>query len=204
MLNLYTGNGIEGSNPSLSTKFWARLAQLDRALDYESKGQWFESTSEHRNVVDERFMTQALQLAREAEQLGEVPVGAVVVVGGEVVGRGYNRREVDADPLSHAELKAIAEASQKLKSWRLSEATLYVTLEPCTMCAGALIQARLGRLVFGAMDPKAGAVGSLYDLLADKRLNHEVEVTRGVMEVECGKILKDFFVALRGRKKTKE
>jgi tRNA(adenine34) deaminase len=146
-------------------------------------------------------MTQALQLAHQAAQLGEVPVGAVVVVGGEVVGRGYNRREVDADPLSHAELKAIAEASSRLKSWRLSEATLYVTLEPCTMCAGALIQARLGRLVFGAMDPKAGAVGSLYNLLKDDRLNHEVEVTSGVLEQECGKVLKDFFVALRGRKK---
>jgi tRNA(adenine34) deaminase len=148
-------------------------------------------------------MTQALQLAQQAGQLGEVPVGAVVVVGGEVVGRGYNRREVDSDPLSHAELKAIAEASAKLKSWRLSDATLYVTLEPCTMCAGALIQARLGRLVFGAMDPKAGAVGSLYNLLEDKRLNHQVEVTRGVLEVECGAILKDFFVALRERKKQK-
>ena len=145
-------------------------------------------------------MSQALQLAEQAAQLGEVPVGAVVVVGGEVVGRGYNRREVDADPLSHAELKAVAEASQKLKSWRLSEATLYVTLEPCTMCAGALIQARLGRLVFGALDPKAGAVGSLYNLLKDPRLNHQVEVTGGVMDLECGKVLKDFFVALRRRK----
>ncbi len=146
-------------------------------------------------------MTQALELAQQAGQLKEVPVGAVVVVGGEVIGRGYNRREVDCDPLSHAELKAISEASQKLKSWRLSEATLYVTLEPCTMCAGALIQARLGRLVFGAMDPKAGAVGSLYNLLKDERLNHQVEVTSGVMEQECGKVLKDFFAALRGRKK---
>ena len=128
----------------------------------------------------------------------------MVVVGGEVVGSGYNRREVDADPLSHAELKAIGEASSKLRSWRLSEATLYVTLEPCTMCAGALIQARLGRLVFGAMDPKAGAVGSLYNLLKDDRLNHQVEVKGGVLEMECGKVLTDFFVALRGRKKTRE
>jgi len=150
---------------------------------------------------DSRFMGEALELAKAAGDLGEVPVGAVGVVGGQVVGRGYNRREVDCDPLSHAELKAIAEASAALKSWRLSEATLYVTLEPCTMCAGALIQARLGRLVFGAMDPKAGAVGSLYDLLKDDRLNHQVAVTRGVLEVECSTILKDFFVALRGRKK---
>ncbi len=145
-------------------------------------------------------MKQALQLAQQAAALGEVPVGAVVVVGGQVVGRGHNRREVDCDPLSHAELKAIAEASRALKSWRLSEATLYVTLEPCTMCAGALIQARLGRLVFGALDPKAGAVGSLYNLLKDPRLNHQVEVTGGVLEQECGAILKDFFAGLRRRK----
>jgi tRNA(adenine34) deaminase len=154
--------------------------------------------------ADAQFMSQALQLAREAAALGEVPVGAVVVVGGEVVGRGYNRREVDHDPLSHAELKAIAEAATKLKAWRLSQATLYVTLEPCTMCAGALVQARLGRLVFGAMDPKAGAVGSLYNLVRDERHNHQVEVTGGVLEAECGSVLKEFFVALRGRKKTIE
>ena len=153
-------------------------------------------------AVDAEFMTQALGLAREAGALGEVPVGAVVVVGGVVVGSGFNRREVDRDPLSHAELKAIAEASKKLQQWRLSDATLYVTLEPCTMCAGALIQARLKRLVFGAMDPKAGAVGSLYNVLRDERHNHQVEVESGVLEAESGQLLKDFFVALRGRKKT--
>ena len=155
-------------------------------------------------AVDAEFMTQALALAREAAALGEVPVGAVVVVGGVVVGSGFNRREVDRDPLSHAELKAIAEASKKLQQWRLSDATLYVTLEPCTMCAGALIQARLKRLVFGAMDPKAGAVGSLYNVLRDERHNHQVAVAGGVLEAECGQLLRDFFIALRGRKKTTE
>lgn len=146
-------------------------------------------------------MTQALALAEQAASLGEVPVGAVVVLDGQVVGRGFNRREVDHDPLSHAELLAIAEASRHLQRWRLSDATLYVTLEPCTMCAGALIQARLKRLVFGAMDPKAGAVGSLYDVLKDERHNHRVEVVGGVLEAESSRLLKDFFVALRGRKK---
>ena len=149
-------------------------------------------------------MNQALALAHEAAALGEVPVGAVVVVGGQVVGRGFNRREVDHDPLSHAELIAIAEAARKLKVWRLSEATLYVTLEPCTMCAGAMVQARLKRLVFGAMDPKAGAVGSLYNLVRDARHNHQVEVASGVLELQCSRVLKDFFVALRGRKKSTE
>ncbi len=162
-------------------------------MDYESKGQWFESTREH----NEFFMSEALSLAKAAAALGEVPVGAVVVVGNEIVGRGHNRRELDADPLSHAELKAIAEASKRLKAWRLSDAELFVTLEPCTMCAGALVQARLKGLVFGAMDPKAGAVGSLYDVLADPRHNHRVPVTRGVLADECGRVLKDFFAALR-------
>ena len=167
-------------------------------MDYESKGRGFESLRER---TDSDFMAQALELAREAGALGEVPVGAVVVVGGAVVGRGFNRREVDLDPLSHAELHAIAEASRALASWRLEEATLYVTLEPCAMCAGAMLQARVGRLVFGAADPKAGAVGSLYNLVQDARHNHQLEVTRGVLEGDCSKILKDFFLALREEKK---
>lgn len=162
-------------------------------MDYESKGRRFESSRE-RSVF---FMTEALSLAKAAAALGEVPVGAVVVVGDDIVGRGHNRRETDADPLSHAELKAIAEASAWKKAWRLSDAELFVTLEPCTMCAGALIQARLQRVVFGAMDPKAGAVGSLYDVLADPRHNHRVEAEGGVLAEECGRVLKDFFAALR-------
>ena len=142
-------------------------------------------------------MTAALELAREAGRVGEVPVGAVVVVAGRVVGRGYNRREIDQDPLAHAELLALREACRTLGRWRLTDATLYVTLEPCVMCAGALVQARVGRLVFGAADPKYGAVGSQFDLPRDARLNHRVAVTGGI-EGDAGRALLDaFFARLR-------
>ncbi len=149
---------------------------------------------------DEKWMRQALGLAEQAAALSEVPVGAVAVRGEEVVGRGFNRREVDQDPLSHAELLAIAEASKALGAWRLSEVTLYVTLEPCAMCAGAMVQARLKRVVFGAKDPKAGAVGSLYDLLSEPRHNWQPEVTGGVLEQESSELLKRFFQSLRKSK----
>ncbi len=149
---------------------------------------------------DERWMREALLLAQEAANASEVPVGAVAVRGGQVVGRGYNRRETDQDPLSHAELNAIAEASQALGAWRLSEVTLYVTLEPCAMCAGAMVQARIARLVFGAKDPKAGAVGSLYDLLSEPRHNWRPLVTSGVLEQESSELLKGFFQSLRRSK----
>ena len=188
----------------------APLAQLDRALDYESRGRRFESSREripsrHHDMAsaddDRRYMEQALELAREAARLGEVPVGAVAVGDGPegpvVVGRGFNRREVDADPFAHAELTAMREAARALGAWRLAGVTVYVTLEPCAMCAGAMVQARLSRLVFGAMDPKAGAVGSLYHLLDDARFNHRVQVTSGVLGEEAGRLLKDFFQALR-------
>lgn len=146
---------------------------------------------------DEAFMQQALELAREAAKLGEVPVGAVCVKDGAVIGRGFNRREIDRDPLSHAELSALREASRAMDVWRLSGVTLYVTLEPCAMCAGAMVQARVDRLVFGASDPKAGAVGSLYNLAQEPRHNHRLEVTGGVLAEACGAILKDFFRSLR-------
>lgn len=146
-------------------------------------------------------MRQALLLAGEAERLGEVPVGAVAVVGGQVVGRGFNRRETDRSPLAHAELLAIAEASRTLDAWRLSGVTLYVTLEPCAMCAGALVQSRIDRVVFGARDPKAGAVGSLYNLAEDARHNHRLKVTSGVLADECGKVLTDFFRGLREKRR---
>lgn len=148
-------------------------------------------------------MCQALDLAERAAGLGEVPVGAVVVRGGEVVGRGHNRRELDRAPFAHAELLAMAEAASVLGAWRLTGVTVYVTLEPCSMCAGALIQARVDRVVFGAFDPKAGAVGSLYDLLADARHNHRVEVTGGVLGERSSKLLKDFFQSLRSRRDDK-
>jgi tRNA(adenine34) deaminase len=144
-------------------------------------------------------MERALVLAREAERLGEVPVGAVAVFEGRIVGEGMNRREVDRDPLAHAELLALRGASAALNAWRLTGVTLYVTLEPCAMCAGALVQSRPSLLEYGAQDPKAGAVGSLYDLAREPRHNHRVEVTAGVLAEESSAILKTFFRRLRAR-----
>jgi len=147
--------------------------------------------------IDRRFMATALDLAHAAATLGEVPVGALVVTDGRVVGRGYNRREIDLDPLAHAELIAIRQACATLGRWRLTDATLYVTLEPCVMCAGALVQARLGRLVFGTTDPQYGAVGSQFDLPRDTRLNHRVAVIGGVEHEACRALLDAFFARLR-------
>ena len=152
--------------------------------------------------MDVGFMKQALVLAEEAARLGEVPVGAVAVKEGQIIGRGYNRREIDRDPFSHAEFNAMKEAAAAVGAWRLTGVTLYVTLEPCAMCAGALVQSRVTRLVFGAMDPKAGSVGSLYNLVQDPRFNHRVEVTSGVMSEACSQALKVFFAGLRARRNT--
>jgi len=142
-------------------------------------------------------MREALSLAAEAALAGEVPVGAVAVHGGQVVGRGRNRREEDRDPCAHAELLALREAARTLGRWRLTGVTLVVTLEPCAMCAGAMVLARIDRLVFGAPDPKAGAVGSLLDLSADPRLNHRFPVERGLRADECGEQLRAFFRSRR-------
>src|SRR5690554_4864514 len=142
-------------------------------------------------------MSEALAEARLALAAGEVPVGAVVVLHGEVIGRGHNRRETANDPTAHAEILAIREAAGKLGSWRLTDADLYVTLEPCPMCAGAIVNARLRRLVFGAYDPKAGAVISLMNLVQDKRLNHTVEILDGICQKECASLLQEFFQRLR-------
>jgi tRNA(adenine34) deaminase len=149
---------------------------------------------------DERFMRDALGSARQALSHGDVPVGAAVVKGGLVIARGRNARERDGDPTAHAEIVAIRRAARKLGSWRLSGCTLYVTLEPCAMCAGAMVLARLPRLVYGASDPKAGFSGSLGDLVRDPRLNHRVDVTAGVLAVECGRILVEFFRERRAEK----
>ncbi len=176
-------------------------------MDYESKGRRFESSRERldpTSTADEGFMREALALAAEAAALGEVPVGAVAVKDGVVVGRGLNRREVDRDPFAHAELTAMQQAAKALGAWRLEGVTVYVTLEPCAMCAGAMVLARVGRLVYGAADPKAGAVSTLYTLLDDARLNHRVPVTAGVLAEECGRALTDFFRGLRARKATTE
>jgi tRNA(adenine34) deaminase len=152
-------------------------------------------------IQDRGFMQQALVEAATAAQLGEVPVGAVVVRGGEVIGRGYNLREASNDPTTHAEMVAIRQAAAALDSWRLLECTLYVTLEPCVMCMGAIILARIPRLVFACRDPRAGAVGSIYDFSRDERFNHRVEVTEGVLAEECSELLSGFFRSLRTWKK---
>jgi tRNA(adenine34) deaminase len=148
---------------------------------------------------DEHYMRRALELAREAAARGEVPVGALIVRNGEIIAEGSNCREEDKDPTAHAELLAIRAAARALGGWRLTGATLYVTLEPCAMCAGALVLARVERLVYGADDPKAGAVRSLYRLVEDERLNHRVQVTPGVLAEECGEVLREFFRKRRER-----
>jgi tRNA(adenine34) deaminase len=147
--------------------------------------------------MDEIFMAEALACARLAASEGEVPVGAVVVFDGRVVGRGRNGRERLHDPTAHAEVLALQDAARSLGRWRLTGATVYATLEPCPMCAGALVNARVDRLVYGVPDPKAGAVDTLFDLVRSPRLNHRAEVTSGVLAGECGELLKEFF---RGRR----
>src|SRR5688572_20149632 len=147
---------------------------------------------------DRQWMRLALEQAQRAADLGEVPVGAVVVRGGELLGAGHNRREADGDPLAHAELLALRQAAGAVKGWRLVGCMMFVTLEPCAMCAGALVNSRVERLVYGAADPKAGFCGSLGDIPRDPRLNHRLEVVAGVMAEECGDLLRDFFRGLRG------
>lgn len=148
--------------------------------------------------IDEKFMREALAEARAAAAVGEVPIGAVVVRAGEIVARAHNRRELDQDPSAHAEFLALCAAAQTLGRWRLSDCTVYVTLEPCCMCAGLMVNARVGRCAYGAADAKAGALGSLYDLNADSRLNHRFNVTAGVLAGECREVLSSYFAGLRG------
>lgn len=153
---------------------------------------------------DEKYMAAALQEARRAWMLNEVPIGAVVVKDGEIMGRGFNLRESMQTTLTHAELLAIQDANQKVGSWRLEDCTLYVTLEPCPMCAGAIVQSRVKRVVYGASDPKAGCAGTLMNLLEEPRFNHQVEVTSGVLEPQCSTVLKNFFKELRQKKNGKD
>ena len=150
---------------------------------------------------DEKFMALALEEATLAAELGEVPIGAVVVHDGEVIARAGNRRETDADPAAHAEFSALMRASRVLGRWRLTGCTVYVTLEPCLMCAGLMVNSRIDRCVFGAPDPKGGAVGTLYDVSHDARLNHEFEVEGGVLEAECAEVLRAFFKRRRAEAK---
>jgi len=150
---------------------------------------------------DQMFMQAALAEAGIAEDLGEVPIGAVIVHAGQIIGHGHNLRESSQDPTTHAEVIAIRQAAHHLQSWRLIDCTLYVTLEPCVMCMGAIILARIPRLVFGCHDPKVGAAGSLYNFAEDERFNHRVEVKSGVLQQECSHQLSNFFRKLRDAKK---
>lgn len=149
--------------------------------------------------LDTKYMRAALREAKKAYALGEVPIGCVIVRDGKIIARGYNRRNTDKSTLSHAELTAIRKASRKAGDWRLEDCTLYVTLEPCQMCAGAIVQARIPRVVMACMNPKAGCAGSVLNILDMPEFNHQVEVTRGILEQECSAILTQFFKELRVR-----
>lgn len=150
---------------------------------------------------DEYYMMEAIKEAKRAEDLDEVPIGAVIVSGDKVIARAHNLREMEQNAIAHAELLAIDQACRTTGSWRLEDSTLYVTLEPCPMCSGAIILSRVKRVVYGAADPKGGCAGTLMNLLEDDRFNHRCEVTRGVLEKECGQLLSDFFRKIRERKK---
>ena len=153
------------------------------------------------NKIHEKYMKAALKQAEKAYALGEVPIGCVIVHEGKIIGRGYNRRNTDKNTLAHAEITAINKASKKIGDWRLEECTLYVTLEPCQMCAGAIVQARIPKVVIGTMNPKAGCAGSVLNLLQIEQFNHQVEVVYDVLKEECSIMLSDFFRSLRELKK---
>lgn len=157
-----------------------------------------------KNSEDEKYMKEAVRQARKAYALGEVPIGCVIVHDGKIIGRGYNRRNTDKSTLSHAEIIAIKRASKVIGDWRLEECTLYVTLEPCQMCAGAIVQARIPRVVMACMNPKAGCAGSVLNILDMPEFNHQVEAVRGVLEEECSQMLKTFFKELRIRNKAEK
>ena len=151
--------------------------------------------------ADEKYMKEAIRQAKKAYALEEVPIGCVIVYRDKIIGRGYNRRTIDKNPLAHAELTAIRKASKKLNDWRLEECTLYVTLEPCQTCSGAIIQARGQRVVVGCMNPKAGCAGSILNLLDMQEFNHQAELATGVLEEECSTMMKQFFKELREKQK---
>ena len=151
---------------------------------------------------DEKYMKQALRLAKKAMDSGDVPIGCLIVYDGKVIARGYNRRNKEKQSLAHAELIAIRKASKVIGDWRLEECKMYVTLEPCQMCAGAIVQARIPEVVIGCMNPKAGCAGSIINLLDMQEFNHQVKVTRGVLEEECSVLLKNFFKELRNSRRT--
>lgn len=151
--------------------------------------------------TDETYMREAIRQAKKAYALGEVPIGCVIVYKAKIIGRGYNRRTIDKNTLAHAELTAIRKASRKMGDWRLEGCTLYVTLEPCQMCSGAIVQSRMDRVVIGCMNPKAGCAGSILNLLQMEEFNHQVDITMGVLGEECSQMMKDFFRELREKKR---
>ena len=167
----------------------------DRQLDLEEEKEW---------KIHEKYMREAIKQAKKAYKLTEVPIGCVIVYQDKIIARGYNRRNTDKNTTSHAEMNAIRKASKKLGDWRLEGCTMYITLEPCQMCAGAIVQARVDKVVIGSMNPKAGCAGSVLNLLEMKEFNHPVQVVRGVLEEECSHMLSNFFKELRQIKKEKK
>lgn len=161
-----------------------------------------ERKAEEQKKADERYMKAALRQASRAAARDEVPIGCVIVKDGQIISRGYNRRNTDVSALSHAEMIAIRKASRKLGDWRLEGCTIYITLEPCQMCSGAIVQSRIDRCVIGAMNPKAGCAGSVLNLLQIHQFNHQTEITKGVLEEECSRMLSDFFTALREKRRS--
>lgn len=161
------------------------------------------SMTEDERIREEKFMREAIRQAKKAEQIDEVPIGCVIVYKDKIIARGYNRRNIDKNTLSHAELNAIKKASKKLGDWRLDDCEMYVTLEPCQMCAGAIVQSRIKKVYIGCMNAKAGCAGSVLNLLQVERFNHQAEIIKGVLEEECSEMLTEFFRRLRQTKKNK-
>lgn len=174
---------------------------MGRKISKEEKEALQKEQEAIQKKLDEKYMKEAIRQAKKAYALDETPIGCVIVYEGKIIGRGYNRRNTDKNPLAHAEMTAIKKASRKMGDWRLEGCTMYVTLEPCQMCAGAIVQSRLERVVIGCMNPKAGCAGSILNLLQMDRFNHQAEVVRGVLEEPCSSLMKQFFRELRERKK---
>lgn len=173
---------------------------MGRRRSKEEKEQEEKLQKELQEKQDIKYMKEAVKQAKKAYALGEVPIGCVIVYEDKIIGRGYNRRTIDKNTLAHAELQAIRKASRKMNDWRLEDCTLYVTLEPCQMCSGAIVQARIRRVVVGCMNPKAGCAGSIMNLLQVPQFNHQVELTTGIMGEECIRMMKTFFKELRQKK----
>ena len=179
----------------------AEKRRLLRAEKKAAKERELLFMQEEQNKIDEKYMKEALKQAKKALEINEVPIGCVIVYEDRIIARGYNRRNCDRSTLSHAEINAIKKASKVLSDWRLEKCTMYVTLEPCQMCAGAIVQARIPRVVIGSMNVKAGCAGSIMNLLQEEQFNHQCDVKTGVCEKECSSMLKDFFLELRNKNK---